>query len=566
MAKKRNFALLLGLGTAIALAAGGGAAYWFVKRQSPDTAMPVGADIVPQNALMTVSFSTDAGQWRQLRQFGTSETQAIFDQNLAQLRDRLLTANGYSYQTDIQPWVGDEITVAFLSDGAPSVANGSASPVPPSSSSQSMVMILPIANPASAQQILTQKQNSASELAAKTYQGIQIRSFKGNTDQNYFSTVLDQRLVVISTAEKAIERVIDTEKGADAIIQTPGYRQALSHISAPQPFARVFVNVPVANTMAAANSTQPLPTQGLNPLQNNQGLAATITLEPQGIRFQGIGWLNPDSSNHYKVINNAERIPGLLPATTLLMTSGGNLKQLWQDYSQRAASAPKTALSPDRLRQGIRSTTGLDLDQDLISWMDGEFSLALVPATGAGNAQGVGLLILAQTSDRRAADAALTKLDQAMSNRYKFKVSQGNLAGKPVVNWMSPFAAVGVTRGWLDGNVAFLTLGAPIASLILPQPDKTLATDPLFQAATASQLDPNNGHFFANLDRLTSADSVIPLPVMSPEITSFLRAMRTVGVTAAVQDDRAIRYDLFVMLKKTENSKPLPAPNPIQSP
>jgi len=89
MAKKRNFALLLGLGTAIALAAGGGAAYWYVERRLPNAAMPVGADIVPQNALMTVSFSTDAGQWRKLRQFGTSETQAIFDQNLAQLRDRL---------------------------------------------------------------------------------------------------------------------------------------------------------------------------------------------------------------------------------------------------------------------------------------------------------------------------------------------------------------------------------------------------------------------------------------------------------------------------------------------
>jgi hypothetical protein len=39
---------------------------------------------------LTNPISTDQGQWQQLREFGTPQTQAELDKNLVQLRDRLL--------------------------------------------------------------------------------------------------------------------------------------------------------------------------------------------------------------------------------------------------------------------------------------------------------------------------------------------------------------------------------------------------------------------------------------------------------------------------------------------
>lgn len=112
---KKRAPVMIALGAAIALAAGGGgAAYWWMQRRVPVAELPVGADIVPQNALMTVSFTTNEGQWRRLRQFGTTQTQAAFDRTLAQLRDQLLTANDLNYSKDIRPWVGDEVTISTL--------------------------------------------------------------------------------------------------------------------------------------------------------------------------------------------------------------------------------------------------------------------------------------------------------------------------------------------------------------------------------------------------------------------------------------------------------------------
>jgi hypothetical protein len=549
---KHKPTLLLALGTTIALMAGTATAYWLMRRV-PLSEMPVGAEIVPQNALMTVSVSTNEGQWRKLRQFGTPETQAAFAQNLAQLRDQFLTANGYNYKEDIQPWIGDELTVAFL---PPVTASNAAAPVT-EPQQQSAVLVLPIADPGRAQKLLTDGNNPIAESTARDYQGIAIRSLKG-ASASYAFAVLDQRFLVASADQQAIEQVIDTFKGEASIAKTPGYSQALHQVEAAQPFLRAYVNVPVAQTLAAENAVQPIPAQALTPLQTNQGITATVTLEPNGVRLAGVGWLSPESEMRYRVDNRAERMPSLLPATTLMMTSGGNLKQLWQDFSDRSDAANAGAFRPDDLRQGVRSTTGLDLDQDIVAWMNGEFALALLPIAETETNQSAGVLFLVQSSDRRAADAALTKLDQAMSNRYGFKVNEAQVDGQPVVNWVSPFASLSVTRGWLDGNVAFLALGTPLANAILPKPDQTLAEDSLFRNATVSELQPN-GHFFVSFDRLSNANQTLPnwLPARA---TGWLEAIQTIGVTAAIQDERSSRYDVLVQLKKTENPVPLPAP------
>ena len=558
MDKKRAPAVLLTLGTAIVLAAGGGAAYWWTQRRVPVAELPAGVDVVPQNALMTVSFTTNEGQWRRLRQFGTTQTQAAFDRRLVQLRDQLLTANDLDYNKDVRPWVGEEITIAFLS---PTNPNPTASPSDqaPIEAQQSPVMLVPIANPGRAQQVLGNRQSGAQ---TRDYKGASIGSVQGE-DQTYAYTVVDNRLVVISPDAKAIEQVIDTNQGGESIVKTPGYAQAVNRLETPQPFMRMYVNVPVANALAATSAAQPLPTQTLTPLQRNQGLAATATIEPEGVRVQGTGWLDPNGDVRYRVTNSAERMPNLLPADTLVMTSGGNLKQLWQDYSDRA-TAP-SAFSPDRFRQAINSTTGLDLDKDLIAWMNGEFALGLLPIAQTDTAQSAGILLLVQASDRRAADAALAKLDEAMKTRYGFEVSQANVAGKPVVNWVSPFSAISVTRGWLDGNVAFIALNGSIAQSILPQTNSPLAADPTYQAATNSALTTNNGHFYINLDRLTQQNTPFLLfPLLPPQSAQFVQAIQTIGVTAAFQDDRSTRYDILVRLDKNENIKPLPSPSPAK--
>ena len=43
--------------------------------------------------------------------------------------------------------------------------------------------------------------------------------------------------------------------------------------------------------------------------------------------------------------------------------------------------APNLKTVFDGLRTSTRFITGLDLDQDIFGWMDGEFALAIVPSS-----------------------------------------------------------------------------------------------------------------------------------------------------------------------------------------
>lgn len=552
--------LLLTAGAAAVLIGGGSIAYWYFTRQGQLSVMPTGASVIPQDALMVVSVATNPGQWQQLREFGTPRSQAAFDRNLAQMRDRFLTSRGLDYQRDVQPWVGKEVTIAFLPPQAGVDVPPPSQPGIPATT-QPMVMVLPIADPLKAREVLEQSPATKNgKWTERDYKGVKIREAEGKPGQRVSIALLDTQQVVVANAPRAIERTIDTVKGGAALSATPGYGDALTQIKSENPFARVYVNIPAAANTSAANSNRPVPPQALSQIQQNQGLAATATIANDGIQFKTISWLKPDSQRKFNSNNNAKMMPNRLPTDTLLMVSGGNLKQFWQDYSQGVSSNPIRFVNPEGLKQGLRSTVGLDLDKDLLNWMQGEFSLALLPAAqGAPANLPVSLVFMVQTNDRRAAEATLKKLDETMASKYTFKVEDAKVEGQSVVNWSLPNANINITRGWLDGDVAFLALGAPVAKSFLPNPPAALAQNELFRKTTQTELAQNNGHFFVDVDRVLALQN-FPLLQLPAVNRTALEAMQSIGVTAAVTSDRTARYDVFVMLKKGEKPGALPSP------
>lgn len=562
IADKQKTPLLITVGTAVVLILGGAAAYWFLTQRSrPSGDMPVGANVIPQDALMTVSVTTNESQWERLREFGTPETQAAFDQTLVSFRDRFLASNGFNYEEDIQPWVGQEITFAFLAQKTPAAASDSPTPPPAVvTGDQSVVMVLPVANPLRAKQVLDKQASATTNQGQKReYKGVQVQESPASAPQPYSIAVLEGRYLILSSDSQAINRTIDAYKGTPALAATAGFGQALNQIQTASPFARVYVNVPEAAAFASANSARPVPPDELVKLRQNQGLAATLALEPEGVRVRGISWLNPKSEKQHVVENNANSMPARLPADTMMMVSGGNLQRLWQDYSQGAAANPIALINPEQLRTALSQTTGLDLDKELLNWMGGEFSLSVVPAQQT--TPGVlpfGFVFMVETSDRRAAEKTLEQLDTIMSDKYKFKVAEGKVGNLPVVTWQPSFP-LNVTRGWLEGQTAFLAVGASVSDTFTPKPQSPLAANLLYANTVPTELEPNNGHFFVDVNRAFNSDS-LGLPIIPPNQQSWLKAINTLGVTAAVTSSRTTRYDVFVNLKKGAKPSPLPSP------
>lgn len=595
--------LLLTIGAAALLIGLGAGAYWVLTRRGVlPKDLPVGANVVPDEALMTISISTDEGQWRALRSFGTPATQASFDQSLANLRDRILTANGLNYQQDIGPWVGDEITIAFMPPDAAAGSNApDAEPAPeadpnadldtedssaeteePSApenfgsgnlgefdGSQPVVVVLPIDDPLKAQEILGNSELTKGG-TTREYKGVEVQEFTAEDSTSYSAAVFDTNYVVLTTNSKALDATIDTFQGEESIAQIPGYRNAFGQVDTDNLIARLYVNVPAATAIAAESSNQPVSPESLSTFQNNQGLAISMGLKSNGVQFAGVAWLPQDSEFTYETTNSVGQIPDLLPPDTLAMVSGSNLQQLWQDYARSAAGRPLTPLHPENIRAGFESTTGLNLEADLLEWVDGEFSVSLLPISAPEsddpNTQPlatVAPVIIVQPSDRALAEQTFEKLDEVLSSRYRFQVQPTEVDGQSVVNWVSPFGALTFTRGWLEGNQFFLAIGPSAAQRILAQPSPSLADSQPYRTVMLDSPDSNNGHFYVDLNRFLNTDG-IPLPPFPPQSQEVANAIEAIGVTASILNPRTIRYDVTVSLEKGERPGALPSPQPAE--
>jgi hypothetical protein len=567
---KRKPALLLTLGTAIAFITGGGAAYWWLhwrqERRSP-ASIPVGMEVIPQTSLMTLSLSTDPQQWQTVRSFGTPESQAQVDQLLARWRDRWLDTHSLDFSRDLQPWIGPEMTLAILPPAeATDNTNGSLPPVPHETEHR-MVAILPIADPLQAQRLLGDRIDHAE--ATETYQGVALQTLTPENGQTYGAAVFDNRFVAIASDLDQLKQLVDAGQRNRAMANLTSYQDAIRQTSAEQPFLRAYLNLPA---LQAQGADSPLPSWAA--LQYNQGLAATITPESQGLRVQTLIWRSTDQANP-TISNEKTDIARLLPAETLLMISGSNLRNVWQQYDRQAADSPPSRpnagppslLNPTTIRQGLQSSLGLDIDQDLMAWMTGEFALGVIPIPdpSVANGHSLGGVLVVKASDRSLAEQSLSAMDEVMQRRYRFQVSETTVGGEPVTTWVQPFSGLTIMRGWLPGDRAFLALRSAVADTLLPQPATPLTDTALYQTLTSND-DRTNGQFFLNLDALLAPDNTIPIPPVPDRYDPYLSSLQALSATIRAQTPQTTLYDIYVMLHRGRSPGPLPTVDPALDP
>jgi hypothetical protein len=554
--KKRRRRIVAGTGVATLLAAGmalGIGKLWLGNSGRLDTSN--GVSLLPQDTLMSVAISTDPERWQKFTEFGIPVSRGVLEQQLAKFQTDYLTNYGYDYQRDIQPWIGKQILLGYLNNPGAISSKSDRSKIP----NQQTVAILPIADRAAAQKVVEQHQTPIdANFVESNYKGISIREFKRKAGTMAIA-ILDN-FVAIATDRSSLQRVIDTQQGGKSLLAVPGYTKALSAIEIDRPFAQVYVNIPVATAVAAANSPQTLAADKLAQAQIQQGIAANATLEVEGIAWKGISWLKPNTKQKLVVENQGQNLAADLPADTLVMLSGGNLQRLWQDYVRSTDTNPLAPVKPADLVKNLDNLTGLDLESEILNWSKGSFGVAMIPKPAKIDTElGAGLVLIQQASDRSKADKAFAKLDSTMGQNQAFKIAKGKLNGQDVTNWTSPLNGVAATHGWLGGDRAFLSLGAPVAGTFVPQPSQRLSDTPLFQQSTRSSLNPHNGQFFIDIDRTINAGN-LPLPYLSPEVAAGFKAVNSLGVTSAILDESSNRFDMFVALKKVPGVAKLPTP------
>jgi hypothetical protein len=529
------------LGGALLLIVGGAVAFGLLQGRGGGRQAFGPAALLPQDTLLSVTVSTNTGLWKQLAKLGTEQSQKSWQTDLQKIEKAVL-AQGLSYEENIAPWVGDQVTMAFL---PPNAESG------PDFEQQATIWILPVRNSGRAKKLFIEKlATSGNQATKRTHANVEIQEFQLE-DQQYAIATPDKRNLVFTAAGAPIDQVIDTLKGQPSVAKTPRFTEAISEIGDSSPLAQIYINMPLATSQLAVGSNQPLSEASMERIQEMQGLGSTVTLDSDDtLNFKTITWLDPKAKHPLVVKNEATGISKHLPANTLMMASGGNFQELWQAYAKGTTAKLIFPFNPQAWTDSFVELTGLDFNTTFIPWLDRKFAGAIVPAQ-SDNDLNIGLVALAQTSDDPATLQAFKQLDDAVREQRDFQIAESEINKSSVITWKVPPGLPIASHGLLEDKMVFFAVGAPVPiAKQLVESKSSLSQSDLFKEATQSSLNPNNGQFYVHVPRMLKVMETNPLfPKIAPGKTQYAQGIEAIGMTTAINSPWSTRYDIRVKLK-----------------
>ncbi|PSB23787.1 DUF3352 domain-containing protein [Stenomitos frigidus] len=391
--------------------------------------------------------------------------------------------------------------------------------------------------------------------------------------------------IAVAAQVHTLEDLIDARSERPPLAQNPlfqrTWQQPQTERSLLVSYGEVAAIAKFALTIAKATPEATLSLFGLPSLFDESRLTALtklyntvdsrMWLEPDGIHSQAnFYYTTPQPDLATRVVPDANQLLSRLPAATYLSANSRNFKQQWQ-RAIAAQTDVTSQLAIASFRNAVRIGTGLDLEKDIFSLMDGEYALFFFPATGGllnyfhpKLNLGVGLML--QTSDRAAAEAVLKKLDQAAKKDSKgeMTIASRRLKGQPIISWEGKEKGKVLSilaRTWVDNNTLVITTGAEPLAALTPKPYLPLHRNYTFQTAIASFPTPNEGYLYVNMGATLAFFYNLILPSVpsaeKPFVQEFQRlagTIRSVSTTNSTTAD-AQRVDSLWVLAPAKQPK-----------
>ncbi|GAB4300276.1 MAG: hypothetical protein Fur0025_39810 [Oscillatoriaceae cyanobacterium] len=378
-----------------------------------------------------------------------------------------------------------------------------------------------------------------------------------------------------STSAAPIEEWLDSASG-QKLAAEPLFQRTVNHPEFAKSLLVGYGNIPqlarsLAKVEALTNPSVALPLP--NPQAILNGLAALaqqadsaeffLWFPSDGLRVQSrINYSSPRPES--ALTSSPNTIVSQIPAATYLSFNGFNLSRDWQLFRANAAgqSLLQGLLLP--LERFARDSLQLDIDRDIIPWMDGEYAVFMFPTT-----QGfltafdprlqLGFGIILETSDRPAAERFFARLDEYITqvSNGEVNLNRQEIAGQPITSWEALNPQLGEVQsllayGWANEKLLIITTGMGPMTELSPQPPVNLARAYNFQTATAPLPSPNSGYFYLNMGSFLSLIYNFLPPGISddPQAQSFKQVLGTIRSISATNSstDSQDRVDVFFVL------------------
>ncbi|MEH1825435.1 MAG: DUF3352 domain-containing protein [Nostoc sp.] len=514
------------------------------------------AKVVPSTALMATYITTDPEAWAKLQQFGTPEAQKLVAKGLEDFNKQMFSDSNVSYEKDIKPWAGG-VMIAVLPPNPvkPAQLNvPSGAPNVPANLQQeaNILIVVGIKDKLSALNFANKlKSQKGVKLQESDYQGQKIVETTQNGKPTY-SVVLNNSQLVLAPEKQAVEKAIDTFKGQSSFASKEGASSILKGVDVKNSLAQIYVPdyAGMVQQLVAANpQAKQLPPQTLTQLKQIKSVVAGIGIDDAGVRVKAIANLDPQL-NKFQYQSSPGNIVGQFPTDTFALISGNGISRSWETLVEQSKDYPEMKQALEQAR-GQLKLVNIDLDKDVFGWMNGEFALGAIPSNqGVLASVGFGGALVFDTSDRKTAEATLTKLD-TLAKTQRINVANRNIGGKDVTEWQIPQQGALLAHGWLDQDTVFVALGGPIADAISDRKNPSLDTSDAFKAVTSSLQKPNGGYFYLDMDKTKTVPLFNSFVSSNADTITILNSIRGLGFTANSPDKSTSQLEMLLALKPT---------------
>ncbi|MEM7062289.1 MAG: DUF3352 domain-containing protein [Cyanobacteria bacterium P01_B01_bin.77] len=400
-------------------------------------------------------------------------------------------------------------------------------------------------------------------------------SEEGYTLPGYAVAHLGNYIVMAENIDSLRQWIEYQTQGGPKLTSNPSFEKTQGHPESQNSLATVYGNIGQLLNFEFSNPFQtfglpPIPQPSLSDRAAMSNLLSNVTFDvliypqTQGMHLEAhlhtegaLPDLPPSPNADHSILS-------LIPAATYAMGSGYDISGFWNDVSSAFSLNDVSGGLIETARSVVALATGLDLDTDILGWMDGEYSLFLFPSqSGFLNSffPGLGLEagVILETSNRPAAEAALEALDDVIGEDAAVSAT---IANAPVVNWQYDVNLDGtmdsvLTHTWItDDTLAFTSGKGAMERLVVPAGFNPLSGHSTFRNATTSFPNPNNGYFYVNMGSTLSFfynlfgfnQATDPWAV---DIRSYFGTVRSLSVTTS-SSSQQFQIDALLGLAASE--------------
>lgn len=550
------------------------------------------ARILPADTPLVGLINTSSADWQSLQQF------QLFKQAFNAAEKYLPAEMEFNYERDIKSWLGDRVALAFLPTNGTKLATV-----------ESRFLILaPVTDEKQLQVVINKlKSDKRRKVVEREYKGVTILEWKPPqsttppkkppvTSSNLPLKAVDSKpklpealpnppkiptppkpsnikrqqglaiaflpgYIATANTAKPLEQLIDTPRGSKTLAQNPHFQQTSQHPQFNRALFTLYEDpntfLPLALAIAKDPSLPfPIPADAIDLKQVRQysAIDALVWQQPEGLRLQINAYRRTPQLNLTNMLApNTGQLIERIPAPAYSTLSGRNVYQQWQMLVSALSSSPQFKDGLGKFSNYVRSITGLDVDKDILRWMDGEYAFFAYPTKqGLLSSQlKIGMGLYVQTSDRPSAETTLNKLSKSIASISggALAITERKIDNQAIASWEFGEQSV-FAYSWVDDKTLLISTSLGAMTELLPQPKRQLAKDYNFATATNSLPRPNQGYFYINMgSSLSWIYSFVPTTT-DPSIATFKKAIGSVYSFSSTSHttNKREQYDgLFVL-------------------